>query len=182
MRVGDTIVQLNGTDIDTWTDVSLFMIDSVSKNTVTVHLLNGTVFDVTLGMNPSNSSKGYFGIYGVDYWEPKAGWEWLGPLYAFNAQMTLQWTFLILFSVGIFNLLPIPALDGDKILSNGISLVMKRRKSRRYRTLGQEYDENLEDIEVENTVKKIMWPIRIFSLGVIVLSIVMTFVTGAPIF
>ena len=152
MQVGDTIIQLNETAIDNWANVSAFMVDTVPNSNLTIHLMNGTVFDVTLGENPTNSTKGYIGILGVDYWEPKPGWEFLGPLYAFNAQMTLQWTFLILFSVGIFNLLPIPALDGDGILSNALSLKIKDEKK----------------------VKTIMWPIRIFSLGVIILSIVMT--------
>jgi membrane-associated protease RseP (regulator of RpoE activity) len=75
-------------------------------------------------------------------------------------QQILVWCFIILVSVGIFNLLPIPMLDGDRLLSNGLSLV----------------------IDDEKLIMKIMWPLRIVSLGILLLSIVLSLITGKGLF
>jgi hypothetical protein len=51
-------------------------------------------------------------------------------------------------------------LDGDKLLSNGLSLKIKNEK----------------------TVKQIMWIMRALALGIVVLSIALTFLTGKTLF
>ncbi len=155
--IGDVIIGLNDTDINSWNDVSLFMMDSLSNNTLTVHTLNDS-FNITLGMNDANHTKGYIGIYGADYMEPKL--DFMDPMFPFHYQMTLQWTFLILFSVALFNLLPIPFLDGDKLLSNALGLRIKDEKKLKY----------------------IMYTARIIAFLIVILSIVLTFVTGKALF
>jgi len=157
IEVGDVIIGLNGTDIDTWADVSIFMQNALSNTTLTVQTPSET-FDITLGMNPANHTKGYIGIYGADYWQPKLAF--LDPMIPFHFQMTLQWTFLILFSVSLFNLLPIPFLDGDKLLENALSLRIKDEKK----------------------IKYIMYPARIIAFLIVILSIVLTFLTGKALF
>lgn len=158
IAVGDVIIGLNETKIDSWADISVFMADSLANTTLTVHTLEGEPINITLGMSSANRTRGYIGIYGADYWEPKLAF--LDPMFPFHYQMTLQWTFLILFSVSLFNLLPIPFLDGDKLLSNALSLRIKDEKTLRY----------------------IMYPTRIFAFLIVILSIVLTFVTGKVLF
>jgi membrane-associated protease RseP (regulator of RpoE activity) len=81
-------------------------------------------------------------------------------MYVFHSQQILVWSFIILFSLALFNLLPIPALDGDKLLSNALSLKIKNEK----------------------TVRRIMWPVRILALSIIVLSIVLSLWFGKGLF
>ena len=128
---------------------------------MTVHTLTDT-FNITLAANPSNVSRGYIGIYGADYWEPKPGWEWIpgGPMYAFHMSQTLTWCFIILVSIAIFNLLPIPVFDGDKLLSNGLSLIT----------------------DDEKKIKMVMWPLRILAIVIVVGSIVLSIITGKTLF
>lgn len=161
LQVGDVIIGLNDTTIQTWLDVNYFMDTTESNSTLIIHTLDGS-HTVTLGQSELNASKGRIGIYGSDYWEPKPGWEWIpgGPMYAFHIQLTLAWTFVILFSVALFNLMPIPALDGDKLLSNGLGLIIKNEK----------------------TIKRIMWPARIISLLIILLSIGFSLLLGRVLF
>lgn len=161
LQVGDVITSLNGTPINTWIDLNLYMASTSPGELVIVNTNNG-IENVVLGESIYNSSLGYFGMRGVDYWEPKPGWEWIpgGTWYAFNARMTLEWSFIILFSVAIFNLLPIPMFDGDKLLSNLLSL----------------------KIEDEQKVKRIMWPFRIISLVIVLGSIILSFVMGKGLF
>jgi membrane-associated protease RseP (regulator of RpoE activity) len=159
LEVGDVIVGLNETEIETWNSISFFMVDSISNNSLTIHTLRGD-FVVELAPNAANSTRGYIGIYGADYWEPKPGFEFLTPMFAFHFSQVMTWTFIVMFSVALFNLLPIPMLDGDKLLSNALSL----------------------KIHDEKKIKYIMWPARIISLVIIILSITLTFLTGKALF
>ncbi|MFX1484320.1 MAG: site-2 protease family protein, partial [Promethearchaeota archaeon] len=53
LQVGDVIVGLNDTDIDTWINVSYFMADSISNNSLTIHTLRGD-FVIELAPNAAN--------------------------------------------------------------------------------------------------------------------------------
>jgi membrane-associated protease RseP (regulator of RpoE activity) len=141
LAVGDVIIGLNDTTIANWTAVSVFMVDASAGS--------------------HNASKGYMGVFGADYWEPKPGWDlFLTPMFVFHLNQVIFWCYLILLSVALFNLLPIPPLDGDKLLSNGLSLIIKDEKK----------------------IKYIMWPIRIAALLIVVLSIVLSLWLGKGLF
>ncbi|MFO7835251.1 MAG: site-2 protease family protein [Candidatus Thorarchaeota archaeon] len=160
LEIGDVITGLNNTDIDKWNEISQFMANTEPGDSLTIETLEGNV-TIVLGASTANASKGYIGIYGADYWKPKPGWDFiLNPMVPFHLQLTLTWTFIILFSVALFNLLPIPALDGDKLLANGLRLA----------------------ISDEKKVSMIMWPMRIFSLAIVVLSMILTFMSGKTLF
>ena len=158
--MGDVIIGLNDTTIANWSAVSVFMADAGAGNQLTIHTLNGSHI-IILAASELNESRGYMGVYGADYWEPKPGWDLiLTPMFVFHLNQIIFWCYLILLSVALFNLLPIPPLDGDKLLSNGLSLVVKDEKK----------------------IKYIMWPVRIVALAIVVLSIVLSLITGKGLF
>jgi len=160
LQVGEVIIGLNDTVIANWSAISVFMNGASAGSQVTVHTLDG---DVTLILAASelNASRGYLGIYGADYWEPKPGWDLiLSPMYVFHLQQIIFWCYLILISLAVFNLLPIPFLDGDKLLSNGLSLLISDEKKIRY----------------------IMYPIRFAALAIVLLSIILSLVMGKGLF
>lgn len=160
LEVGDVIIGLNDTVIANWSAVSVFMNGAPAGSQVTVHTLDG---DVTLILAASelNTSRGYLGIFGADYWEPKPGWNLiLSPMLVFHLQQIIFWCYLILISLAVFNLLPIPFLDGDKLLSNGLRLLTSDEKKIRYT----------------------MYPIRFAALAIVVLSIVLSLVMGKGLF
>jgi membrane-associated protease RseP (regulator of RpoE activity) len=161
LDVGNVIVGLNDTEIANWTAVGTFMTDATAGSQLTIHLLNGSSVTIILASNEQNASRGYIGIYGADYWEPRPGWDLvLTPMFVFHLQQIVFWCYLILISVALFNLLPIPVFDGDKLLSNGLSLAIKDEKK----------------------IKYIMWPVRIAALAIVLLSIVLSFMTGKGLF
>ncbi len=162
LQVGDVIVGLNDTAIRNWNDVSHFMVNAPAGSQLTIVTLNRGNITITLAPHELNASRGYIGIYGADYWQPRPGWEWIpgGPMYAFHIQQTLTWSFVILFSVALFNLLPIPLLDGDKLLSNGLSLIIRD----------------------ERKIKAIMYPLRILSLMIVLLNIGLSLALGKGLF
>jgi membrane-associated protease RseP (regulator of RpoE activity) len=161
LQVGDVIIGLNQTAIKQWSDVSVFLYNVPAGSLVIIQTLRGNA-SIHLAANPSNASKGYIGVYGADYWEPKPGWTWIpfGPMFVFHSEEILLWSFIILFSVALFNLLPIPALDGDKLLSNALSLKIKNKR----------------------TLMGIMWPMRIAAVSMIVLSMVLSLWFGKGLF
>jgi membrane-associated protease RseP (regulator of RpoE activity) len=160
LQVGDVIIGLNDTTIANWSAVSIFMNGAPNGSQVTVHTLNGSV-TLILASSELNASRGYLGVYGADYWEPKPGWNLiLSPMFVFHLQQIIFWCYLILISLAVFNLLPVPFLDGDKLLSNGLSLLISDEKKIRY----------------------IMYPIRFAALAIVVLSIVLSLVMGKGLF
>jgi len=160
LSVGDVIIGLNDTEIESWNEVSLFMTNATAGSQVTIHTLDGDV-TIILARMETNETKGYIGVYGTDYWEPKAGWDLLlTPMFIFHAQQIVFWCYLILISLALFNLLPIPMLDGDKLLSNGLSLYIKD----------------------ERRVRMIMYPIRIAAFLIVILSIVLSLIMGKGLF
>ncbi|MFX1332412.1 MAG: site-2 protease family protein [Promethearchaeota archaeon] len=161
LQIGDVIVGLNDTEINTWLDVGLFMANTTSGSLLTLHLKDGSSPTIILAENPSNASLGYIGVFGADNWEPKPGWDVIfTPLTVFHAQQILSWLWIILVSIGLLNLLPIPAFDGDKLLSNALSLVT----------------------EDEKKIKYVMWPARILSITILLGSIILSLVLGKAIF
>jgi membrane-associated protease RseP (regulator of RpoE activity) len=160
LEVGDVIIGLNDTIISNWTAVSIFMGDAEAGSQLTIHTLDGDV-TIILAASELNASRGYMGVFGADYWEPKPGWDlFLTPMFVFHLNQVVFWCYLILLSVALFNLLPIPPLDGDKLLSNGLSLFIKDEKK----------------------IKYIMWPMRIAALLIVVLSIVLSLWFGKGLF
>ena len=162
LQVGDVIIGLNDTEIENWANVSQFMSHAIAGSSLTIVTLRHGSVNITLAAHELNATRGYIGIYGTDYWEPKPGWEWIpgGPMFAFHVRLTLMWTFMILFSVALFNLLPIPAFDGDKLLSNALGLVMKD----------------------ERRVRQIMWPLRGLAIALILLNIGLSLWFGKGLF
>ena len=161
LQIGDVIVGLNDTEINTWGDVGRFMANVTSGSLLTLHLQDGSSPTIILAENPSNASLGYIGVFGADYWEPKPGWDViLTPLTVFHAQQILLWLWIILVSIGLLNLLPIPAFDGDKILSNALSLVT----------------------DDEKKIKYVMWPARILAITILLGSVILSLVLGKGIF
>ncbi len=160
LTVGDVIIGLNDTEIDAWNDVSLFMVDALAGSQVTIYTLDGDV-TILLAANEANATRGYIGIYGADYWEAKPGWNlFLSPMFVFHMQQIVLWCYIILISLALFNLLPIPMLDGDKLLSNGLSLFISDAKKIRY----------------------IMYPVRITAFLIVILSIVLSLIMGKGLF
>ncbi|TFG26977.1 hypothetical protein EU527_19075, partial [Candidatus Thorarchaeota archaeon] len=86
LSVGDVIIGLNDTEIESWNAVSFFMANATAGSQVTIHTLDDEV-TIILAPNEVNATKGYIGVYGTDYWQPKDGWNLiLSPMFIFHAQ------------------------------------------------------------------------------------------------
>ena len=161
LDVGDVIIGLNDTEIANWNAINSFMVNATPGSELTIHTDDGGSVIIILAQSEQDETRGYMGVFGADYWEPKPGWNILfSPMFAVHLQYIILWTYIILMSIALFNLLPIPVFDGDKLLSNGLSLVIKE----------------------ERKIKYIMWPVRIAALAIVLLSIILSFITGKGLF
>ena len=73
-------------------------------------------YTLTLDKNPTNESKGFFGIQAVKHFEMIN--DSLGPLpwILFELVELFQWIAMLNLGIGLFNLLPLKPLDGGYML------------------------------------------------------------------
>ena len=74
------------------------------------------IYTVELGKNPSNESRGFFGIQAAKHFNLVD--NSLGPLpwILFELAEFFQWVFVLNMGIGLFNLLPLKPLDGGHML------------------------------------------------------------------
>ncbi|MFX0185766.1 MAG: site-2 protease family protein [Candidatus Hodarchaeota archaeon] len=145
MKAGYAIIGINQTpndyqpissagDFHNYSDSSI-----LPYQTLTFHFA-GDIEPITLQTvpRPDNSSKGFIGIRTWEYFEPR----FMAPTIFLNllpywVLNSLLYIFMINIMLAIFNLLPIPFLDGDKLLTAFLGpKYEKYSPSVRYLTLG----------------------------------------------
>lgn len=145
MKAGYAIIGINKTpndyqpissagDFHNYSDSSI-----LPYQTLTFHFA-GDIETITLQTvpRPDNSSKGFIGIRTWEYFEPR----FIPPTILLNllpywVLNSFLYIFMINLMLAIFNLLPIPFLDGDKLLAAFLGPKYKKYSSSiRYFTLG----------------------------------------------
>jgi len=163
---GTIIYSLNGTQIETWTDLGMFMQNTTPGSILIINTSNG-ILQLTLGTNPSNPNIGYIGIYGTTYYPPRPWATWIDPMVPTHLYMTLTWSMIVLISVGMFNLLPLIPLDGDYLLSDLLTKALKEK----HIIIKQ------KEIKAKSIILN---SVRLLSLVILALNFIMTFLTGKP--
>ncbi|MHA1594969.1 MAG: site-2 protease family protein [Candidatus Baldrarchaeia archaeon] len=130
---GDVITHINNTPINGVNDLNKILSRTSPNDTVVVSTLRGN-FTVRLSPCPRNSSRGYLGVYVFDYYSSRVPLleSILTPLFPYHIYETLLWTFMISFSVALFNMLPIPPFDGDRLLASILEAFNIRKNIRNY--------------------------------------------------
>ncbi|OYT27632.1 MAG: hypothetical protein B6U95_05835 [Thermofilum sp. ex4484_82] len=83
---------------------------------------------LTTARHPANSSRGYIGIYTFNYYPSKNIFgKMLGTMAPYYLFEVVNWTFLLSLSLAIFNMLPIPFFDGDRVVSDLVRDWAKKR-------------------------------------------------------
>lgn len=122
---------INGTPILSPAALDWYLLNVKPFDTLKLTTSMGEV-TVTAGINPRAPYKGYIGImYPQPFYLPYPSSWWLGYTFPNQVYMVIQWVFIVSLSVSIINMMPVPALDGDKILKEAVSLVISEEKSLR---------------------------------------------------
>lgn len=114
IRRWDVIYALNGTMIRTYQDLVEFMSGIRPGDMLIVSTSRG-VFTIKTIPSPDSFERAIIGIVQpiLQYYPSRLG---LNPFWNIQAYLTLNWLFLVLVNVAVFNMLPIPLLDGDRFL------------------------------------------------------------------
>ncbi len=149
------ITGMNDTAIATADDLAAFM-QAANPGDFIEFTVNGAKVNLTVGANPDNASQAFIGIYLTTYYPLVPPLNGLGPAAGFGFLQALSWFFIITFSVGLLNLLPVPPLDGDKLFKELIDAVvsLERRRGR-----------------------ALLWGLRIFALALLILNVAFTLLT-----
>jgi membrane-associated protease RseP (regulator of RpoE activity) len=130
LEEGDILREVNGVDV---TNASEFVDTlAVLKPGDKVNIISdeGT-FDLELGENPTNSSKGYMGVQfkqniGVaEHLKDRYGSLPFGIYYLLNL---IYWIVALNFGIGIVNLLPLGPIDGGRMLNVFLNKKLKNKK------------------------------------------------------
>ncbi|MEM3479137.1 MAG: site-2 protease family protein [Candidatus Bathyarchaeia archaeon] len=110
----DIIYALNDTKINTYLDLSAFMSRAKPGDRLMVSTSKGN-FLITVIQSPEDKDKAIIGLLSpyIPYYRSRLG---LSSFLDTQIYLTLSWLLSVLFSVVIFNMLPIPMLDGDRFL------------------------------------------------------------------
>lgn len=114
IRRWDVIYALNGTPIHTFQDLFIFLSKVKPGERILVSTSRGDFLIATIS-SPNNSSRAIMGIMFplLIYYPSRLG---LGAFWDIQLYLALNWLFILSVSVAIFNMLPIPTLDGDRFL------------------------------------------------------------------
>ncbi|MHA1372013.1 MAG: site-2 protease family protein, partial [Promethearchaeota archaeon] len=162
LHPGDIIYQINGTRIPEDITLTEFLLNRVHPNDSLDCLIyrDGQLIEVIArtGPHPNNSSIAFMGITSEYYWPPKNSFaSLLGGTFPNRLIVEVFWLYLISFNVALFNMMPLPICDGDKVVSEIVNYIIRFRKEER--RLQKKYyldRENPNVLELENPeIKKV---------------------------
>lgn len=124
---GMVLYSLNNTHLYNVTTFTILMNATQPNQLIVLNTTKGTI-DVRLGVHPDDDSRGYLGVYTLDYRAPKTRLAW--KFFPNYFQQQLLWIVVVTFGSVLFNALPIPfLLDGDKLLAPFLFTIFKREKT-----------------------------------------------------
>ena len=124
---GVIIFEINGTVVHNVEEFHNYLVN-VSPNQTLVFNTSEGVLRLTTARHPANSSRGYIGIYTFNYYPSKNIFgKMLGTMAPYYLFEVVNWTFLLSLSLAIFNMLPIPFFDGDRVVSDLVRDWAKKR-------------------------------------------------------
>ncbi len=152
---GMVIIEMNDTTIQTNQDLSAFMLNASPGDLVIFTVLEGTI-PLVVGVNPTNASLPFIGIFIRTYVPLAYPFSLLGPTLGTQFYESLTWFFMITLSLAIINLLPVPPLDGDRLWKDliDVTISLERRGG-----------------------KALLWGLRITALTILALNIIFTILT-----
>ena len=126
MKYG-VIKTLNDTTVLSVGDLHDFMGRTRPSQTIIVGLITPSGEQVEMVVratsHPFNASKGFMGILPADYYELRLGE--LPPCVLIHVHVLLFWSQVILFSLAVFNMLPIAIADGSRMFNTLAEKLLK---------------------------------------------------------
>ncbi|MGQ9759724.1 MAG: site-2 protease family protein [Candidatus Methanomethylicaceae archaeon] len=128
LRAWDAVVGINGSSISNTNDLEQVLKDIPPGSLVPLTIIRGgesLVIETRLGQSPTSNAS-YIGIYTYPYYPPKYGF--LPPSLPFYILGALSWIYILSLNVGLINMMPVTALDGDKLAELIINFLFKKKE------------------------------------------------------
>jgi membrane-associated protease RseP (regulator of RpoE activity) len=155
---GSIVQSINGVDSSTLNNAETVLNYTKIGENVTFQTTTGN-YTVKAGVKPNDTSKGYVGIRTQQHVVVNSNVaKTVGtqiPWFIYSIQQLFEWIFLLNFSVGIFNLLPMKPLDGGLLLEELLGYKLS-----------------------ESTVRKIMTPLSYILIVLIASLVIYSLVKG----
>ena len=134
---GSIVQSVNGVDASNLNNYVAVLNQTKIGENVSFQTTTGN-YTVKAGVNPNNASRGYIGIRSqenivVNNNVAKTVGTQI-PWFIYSIQQLFLWIFLLNFSVGIFNLLPMKPLDGGLLLEELLGYKLSESKVRKIMT------------------------------------------------
>ncbi len=120
---GDTILAVDSVPISNFEEFGTIMTSKVPGDAATFQLEDRAI-EIIATQNPDNPEIGHFGFSYQPLLEPT---KWYSNSLIFLSRF-LNWFFILSLGIGLFNLLPIPILDGGKMLQDAVFGLIKNKK------------------------------------------------------
>jgi membrane-associated protease RseP (regulator of RpoE activity) len=125
----DVIQAINGTSVVSYSNFSTFMARVKPGEIVNVTVLHDNMVEhqsIAAVAAPENQSRA---IIGFSRWSDYHPTRFALEQYTgVNLYWTVSWTYLIAFSVAVFNMLPLYPFDGERVLYYPLERLVKKRK------------------------------------------------------
>lgn len=126
IKKGWVITSINDTIISNYADFADYTSSLEPGNIITIEFYTHNPVTLTTAINPINSSRGFIGISTWDFHEPK--YDFLPYQLPYMYLTLLIYSLSINIMLALINLLPLPMLDGDKIVSALLETKFKNHK------------------------------------------------------
>lgn len=132
IMVGDHIIGIDGVEIDGVSNFTGLLQDKHPGDIVTL-ATNTSSYTLTLVENPENETKGYMGIFVKPHITMRE--EFINAYGMIPAKIILwiaglfMWLYILNIGIGLFNLLPIPIVDGGRMLEVFLSKVLPKKRA-----------------------------------------------------
>lgn len=133
---GTLITGVNALEVSKFQDASDELSCTKPGEKIEVRTNNGT-FPLMLGVSPDNPKKGFMGITGIrNEFETKeayaAGWGKMLYVSVDWFSNFLRWLFLLSLGIGLFNLLPLPIVDGGRMVQISLWKLKGKEKGQKW--------------------------------------------------
>ncbi len=127
LRAWDAIVNINGSWVRNAGDLEQVLKAIPPNSVVPITIKRGAetlVTEIRVGQSPTSNAS-YIGIYTHPYYEPK--YDFMPTYLPFYILGALSWIYILSLNVGLINMMPVTALDGDKLAEVMINFVLRRK-------------------------------------------------------
>lgn len=125
IRPWDVIVKVNGNYTSNVSEFIFFMLNVEPETLLVIETSNGIRNVVTIS-SVENASRGIIGVRGLtDYYTMRVGE--INTQLSYQVHMILNWIFIIMVNLAIFNMIPLFPLDGENFIYAILKVKMTKR-------------------------------------------------------